>query len=379
MAAYASARMDEEDQVTLLVPKQAPKWRRVGLVVGLVCAIAAVVGVAARPRQLTTMQKARRAIQLFKQGWHSRKLGEDAEVFEMGVKGSFLEEGQEGAPDAMTIRAVLSRSDAEYENTEAILTFQANDGQGEALKGKLEEIHHGIILYAKVMGGDQAEKDVRESVALSVADNLVEVRILIPAMEEESLEEEEAAVDEGIAALDPSFTATLTTGRNLKEMFDVMGDSSESLFTLPGGISLELSTHIAAKLIAGVGKASGMSDENLAAFEMLAAFHSAKEHFSLTYKKDELNAALNLAVEKSDFLIPPTASLKPALKNSMRKLPDSIARPMHGIEDLSQGVKSFVFRDKKEKMEVNVGFENFLLGSLLKALNGDRFENPEAE
>merc|ERR1712228_384434 len=307
------------------------------------------------------------------------KLQEDAEVFELGVKGSFLEDGRDGAPDAMTIRAVLSKSDAEYEN-EAILTFQAKDGQGEALKGKLEEIHNGIISFAKVMDGEEAADGVRKCIALSVADNLVEVRITPPPEEEESLEEDEAAVDDGIAALEPSFTATLTTGRNLKEMFDAMGDSSESLATLPGGVSLELSTHVAAQLIAAVGKASGMRDEDLAGFEMLAAFHSAKEHFSLTYKKDELNAALAAAVEKSDFQIPPTAALKPALKNSWAQMvPDSIAQPMHGIEDLSEGVKSFVLRDKKEKMEFNVGFENFLLGSLFKALNGDRFENPEAE
>lgn len=388
MAEYTTARMDEEGQAEVFVPKQAaPKWRRAGLVVGAVCAVAAVAGVAARPKKPTMLRQMSRTMQLFNQGWMERALIDggalptarhvrprsnkdgEAETFELAVSGHLMEEGHEkaeGSEGGSIFHAHVQKADADVNPKQIIVTFQAKEGQGEGLMGKLNEFKEVIFgLLAEMHGADEA-KEMKKAVEVKHEDDEVELVVNLPPEEEgEANDIEEAMEAEGAGLPMPTFEAKITTGRSLVDIFHKMKDVDESVVSVLGGVSVTLSTNIPGKLITGLGKMMGLHHTDMEKLEAIAALSSVHESFSLKYNKENLQKAL----ADTDLMSP--AATRVGLERNVKHAPYVLKKPLHGLQDVSDGIKSVVIRGLPENLEVILQLTNVKVGPILRTLIGE--------
>lgn len=387
MAEYTTARMDEEGQAEVFVPKQAaPKWRRAGLVVGAVCAVAAVAGVAARPKKPTMLRQMSRTMQLFSQGWMERALIDggalptarhvrprshkdgEAETFELAVSGHMMEEGHEkaeGSEGGSIFHAHVQKADADYPK-QILVTFQAKEGQGEGLMGKLNEFKEVMAALLADSQGADAAKEMKESVDVKNKDDEVQLVVNLPSEEEDEANDiKEAMEAEGAGLPMPTFEAKITTGRSLVDIFHKMKDVDESVVSVLGGVSVTLSTNIPGKLITGLAKMMRLSPRDMEKLEAIAALSSVHESFSLKYNKENLKEAL----ADSDLMTP--AATRVGLGRAVEHAPYVLKKPLHGLQDVSDGIKSVVIRGLPENLEVILQLTNVKVGPILRTLIGE--------
>jgi len=347
MTSYAIAQIDEEDQVEVFAPKQAPKWRRVGVVAGVVCAIVAAAGVMARPRRLTPMRRMTNGIKSFMKGFSARKLKE-SEMFEASISGAFQELGGP-TPDRMKIHAVMRKATAQYENLEMIITFAALEGKGEALAEQLGEVKKGFVqMFADFESDDEAD-ELDDAVAIARQGDTVAATVTFPKYEAwdgeaEAKELVEDGFNQGTA---PSFEATLSFGRTFEEMGQHL---NESVFTLPRGVAYSFKTAFASKIISGLSEFMAYELSDDLGLGVLAAFASMSHEFTVTYRKE----ALANLTRGSAF-----KPIAEDLEILLRDLPGVPVAPMKGLQDVSKGVKSLEFRGLTDDYEVAMDFTRF--------------------
>jgi len=387
MAEYTTARMDEEGQAEVFVPKQAaPKWRRAGLVVGAVCAVAAVAGVAARPKKPTMLRQMSRTMQLFNQGWMERALIDggalptarsvrprshkdgEAESFELAVSGHLMEEGHEkpeASTDGSIFHAMFQKAETKY-SKQIIVTFQAKEGQGDALVGKLKDYKDAVYQLIADDQGTEAAEEMKQSVDVTNKDDEVQLHVNLPVEEEEKADEFSEAIEaEGAGMPMPTFEAKVTTGRSVVDIFHKMKDHDESVVSVLGGVSMTLSTNIPAKLITGLAKMTGLAHHNMEKLQALAALSSVHESFSLKYNKEKLNEALYAEDLNAPWMT------RRGLEHAFAQFPFVMKHPLHGLQDVSDGIKSVVVRGLPENLEVIVELTNVKVGPILRTLIGE--------
>merc|ERR1712060_40213 len=193
-------------------------------------------------------------------------------------------------------------------------------------------------------------------------EDLVQIHYKLPDEAEEALEAFEGQVDADLEGL--AFSLTIGTGRTVKEIFTAAHDPTETVASLPRGVSVQGSVHMAAHLLSGLAAVTEMS-----AFDLPAAIASATQHVSLTYKKEELNAAL----AEFDDVPSPSKSAQTIQALWTHMLPDAVTTPAKGLEDVSEGVKSLVLRAQCGA-QMTLTFKNFQLGPLFKTLSGEQFD-----
>jgi len=300
------------------------------------------------------------------------KMKSEAETFELAVSGHLMEEGNgkpEESEDGSTFHAHFKQAETEYKK-QIIFEFQAKEGKGGELNRKITEYKEACYqLMVDSAGPDEAE-EMKENVHISNKDDQVTVHVNMPPEEEDKAEDFkesiEAMEEEGSGLPMPTFDAKFSTGRSVVDIFHKMKDHDESAVSVLGGVSMTLSTNIPGKLITGLAKMMGLDRHNMEYLEAIAALSSVHESFSLKYNKEGLNEAL--ADERG---LPLPWQTRLGLERTMKYTPWILKKPLHGLQDVSDGIKSVVMRGLPENLEVIVELTNVKVGPILRTLIGD--------
>lgn len=349
MAAYESAPLVEEAPGGDEALKQKAKpWRKLGLAMAAAATIAVAIGAMTfRSRKMTPIERMHRLHSGLMRAFSTRALQEAADLTAtFGF--TWAEEGQED-PDAMGIVADISESTEEHDHLQISITFAAQEGKGADLAAQFQKVIDGIA--------DENGADVTDVVSVMQVDDEDEVVITVTPPEPEEAEKE---MEEAMQ-VKPEFHAELHFGRTIDEMFD---NIDENIATLPRGIKGEVSAAVAHTLFNALAEMEGSdpADPQLPAGLMMMSGMSKFETTQEFRYRAGTDAFDNLPTLEDAAMM---------AGSDLSSGPESIIKPLHGLADLADGVKSIEITGLPNNFEVVMTFTNVHVTPLLKKLIGD--------
>lgn len=347
MAAYESAPLVEDAPGGDAALKQKAKpWRKLGLAMAAAATIAVAIGAMTfRSRKMTPIERMHRLHSGLMRAFSTRALQEAADLTAtLGF--TWAEEGQED-PDAMGIVADISESTEEHDHLQISITFAAQEGKGADLAAQFQKVIDGIKELT-----DASESSDEDVVSVMQVDDEDEVVITVTPPEPEEAEKD---MEEAMQ-VKPSFHAELHFGRDIDEMFE---NIDENIATLPRGIKGEVSAAVAHTLFMALAEMEGSGPADpLMMMSGMSKFETTQE-FRYRAGTDAFDQ------------LPTLEDAAGMAANILSTGPESIIHPMHGLADLSDGVKSITISGLPNNFEVVMTFTNVHITPLLKKLIGD--------
>jgi len=347
--------MVEEDLVEVTEPRQSPKpWRRLGLLVAVVGTIGALVGMTWPHKRLTPMQRMSMMTEDFMSAFAATTLTDMEKLVAGDINWMFVEETATEL-GGMTIEVALQqKAEGGLDDPELKIVFAAQEGKGEDLGKQLEEVKKAILDEM----GEDVPPAAQHLTIVAQADDTVVVKVGAPPLGDAG-----QTIAEGMEEQAPVFRAKLSTGRTLSEMYaNIHKDSFE---LLPAGVKLSLHTSMAKKILGGVLSIASSanplvqhSEEQLKALNVIASLSS---NTTLRYRKQEL-------AEATDVF--PLGKVVEEYAN-LGSLPPSILKPLKGLQDCSDGVKTIEVRGLPLNWGFVMTFSHFKVSAVLAEMIGD--------
>jgi len=290
-------------------------------------------------------------------GFSSRALAEAADL-KTSVGFIFAEEGQEDFAE-MSMNAKVETTDAEVDSLTIKAIFAAKEGKGADLVKQFEAVVGGIKEYAMAMEGPHAGAMVDAILGVEAGEDDEAVIKIVPPPKEEK--EEEKKMEDAFEGLKPKFSASFTTGRSIEQMYK---NADSNIAMLPHGVSGHVDATLSKALFEQLKKPDPFIPPNIAeSAKMLSAMALADMKYEFRYRGDD-------AAKAFDGL-PNIKEAVEVFSKNFASAPESILEPIHGLADLSDGVKSVEISGLPHKYGILVTFKNFHITPILKDMIGD--------
>jgi len=364
MAGYESAQLvesfHEEGVEKVAVQRQrAGPWRRVGLAAAVVATLGAAVGTTLRSKPMTPVQRFHKKMQnSLLNAFSTRAL---AEAADLTARFSFIfAEVDQEDPSKMSMEAKVETTDEEVASLTVTATFAAQEGKGDDLVAQFKKVVAGLKSYLAAEQGQEAADMVDGIVSVEAGEEDEAVITFTPPPLPESDEEKGQFDKEFVASLKPKpkFTASVSTGRSIKEMYEHL---DENIALLPGGVAGHVDAAFAHTLFKAIEDEVGGGEfekEGPNMMQVLGAMASISEKLELRYRSGSTGF---------DSL-PKLDGLAMSLAMAMGRVPAAILEPTAGLADVADGLKTLEISGLPHNYGLLATFTNFHITPLLKTL-----------
>jgi len=367
MANYAAARLSEEELLPESgSPMPAPKrWRLAALVVCVVGAVGAVVGVAWPQRRLTRMQRMSAMTKRFITAFTARELTPLEKVFSSVTDVAWLEDGAPEDWEKMKISAHVRQSEVELGHTQIKVVFLAEEAD-PPLKDKLEEIKKSINDTIAVEEGPEKAAVFSHFCQIQEEGDDVAIVVTLPPNELGESKSTDEMVEDGLKAIKPEFKASMSFGNTLSGIFDASDE--ECPLTMFGGVKMHMEDRLAKKFISGAEAAMKESEGGSpkeCPMDMIMkaaeAFSSVSEAFTVKYRKTEVQEAWG------NMKLPNKGALMGAIVDALEGVPAEVREHIQGLKDRTKGLKTIELSGLPDKWEVVVSFKHVKVAKMLNS------------
>lgn len=332
--------------------QRAGPWRRVGLAAAVVATVGAAVGTTLRSKPVTPVQRLHKMRDSILKAFSTRALAEAADVTaRIGFK--WLEVGQED-PSAMSMEAVVETTDEKVDAMTLRLVFAAQEDKGEDLVAQFGKVISGIKDYIELAQGEGAG-DMVDSIVSIKADEAygAVITVLLPLNQEEDEAEKELA---SALKTPPKFTASLSTGRSIEDMFKHLEDN---VAVLPGGIVGHIDAAFYHTLMTAA--AEGMDEAGMGgtvegmAPKLMSPIASYDMKYEFSYRP-----------ESGFDELPNFKAAVGMFSAQLASGPPGILEPIAGLADFADGLNSIELTGLPHNYRVLVTFKNCHITPILK-------------
>jgi len=353
----------DPDEINEVVASPKQRTRRWAWRLGITMVVMSAMGMVGH--QVLTFQRKRANTPLEHLSWFQDKLMAafshqamrralaDPVTFRASSEFLLAQEDQ-GEPSAMGMFVELNPNVANnLHAVQVVATFLAQEGKGALLLKKLQDTWDGVVAVQAAMAPPAQAEMMKQMVEIQ-AGGTDEVVLTVKLPKEPA--EEEAELKEALKAHQPRFSANVSFGHTLGEMY---ADGDSTIVAQVNGFHAVLSTAFANTLFSLM-----CPPHEGAACQLLAGISRYSSSQKIFYTSKD-------AVDTQMF-----PSFQGAVTDTGFKLrqniPPAVLEPLKGIGSLSQGIKSIVAEGLPYDWQVKLTFRHFHPYLVLSAmLNGD--------